>query len=204
MNIVVLGAGSIGCYVAGCLLTLGTTFCASNTLTLIGRQRLQDDISKNGISVTDWQGRNQVVDVENISFSLCNDSLGSADVILLCVKSQDTEQAADIIKLRAKSSAVVISLQNGVSNAHALRKHLKQTVIAGMVPFNVFYKGHGHFHCGTEGNIALEDPDNRCVDLIEVLENASLPVTVYNDMTGVQYGKLIMNLNPGNQSVMGK
>lgn len=195
MNIVVLGAGSIGCYIAGCLFESGPAFNSSNTLKLIGRQRLYDDIVANGLKVTDWQGRNQVTDAEHVNFSLNNDSLAIADFILLCVKSQDTEQAADIIKLWAKPSAVVISLQNGVSNAQVLRQKLNQTVIAGMVPFNVLYKGHGHFHCGTEGNIALEDPDNRCKDLIEALENASLPVTVYNDMAAVQYGKLVMNLN---------
>ncbi|GFD80642.1 2-dehydropantoate 2-reductase [Tenacibaculum sp. KUL118] len=193
LKVVVLGAGSIGCYVGGCMLFSSSEHTLQ--LTFIGRARLQHDISEQGLMVTDWRGRAQTIRADNVRFSTQNMALDDADVILLCVKSQDTEQAADIIKLRARSSAVVISLQNGVSNAHALRKHLKQTVIAGMVPFNVFYKGHGHFHCGTEGNIALEDPDNQCVDLIEVLENASLPVTVYNDMTGVQYGKLIMNLN---------
>lgn len=195
MKVVVLGAGSIGCYVAGCLLASGFTLNGTNTLTLIGRQRLCNDISANGLKVTDWQGRHQITDADHVNFSLNNDSLASADVILLCVKSQDTEQAADIIKLWAKPNAVVISLQNGVSNAYMLRQKLNQAVVAGMVPFNVFYKGHGHFHCGTEGNIAIEDPNNKCKDLIAVLENASLPVIVYNDVAAVQYGKLIMNLN---------
>ncbi len=195
MKIAVLGAGSIGCYVAGCLLASDPTLSAANALTLIGRQRLYDDITANGLKVTDWQGREQLTKPEHIAFSIENDSLSHADVILLCVKSQDTEQAAAIINQHAKQSAVVVSLQNGVGNAHLLRQHIKQCVIAGMVPFNVFYKGNGHFHCGTEGNIALEDPNNQCSDIIKALNNASLPVTVYNDMKAVQYGKLIMNLN---------
>ena len=195
MKIAVLGAGSIGCYVAGCLLASDFTLVASNVITLIGRQRLCDDITVNGIKVSDWQGREQLINPAKITFSIRNDSLPDADVILLCVKSQDTEQAAAILNRYAKQSAVIISLQNGVGNAHLLRQHIKQRVIAGMVPFNVFYKGKGHFHCGTEGNIALEDPNNHCSNIIKAFRNASLPVTVYDDMKAIQYGKLIMNLN---------
>jgi 2-dehydropantoate 2-reductase len=193
LKVVVLGAGSIGCYVGGCMLFSRNKL--SLQLTFIGRKRLQHDISEHGLKMSDWRGRAQTIDADNVLFSTQNTALSDADFILLCVKSQDTEQAADIIKLWAKPTAVVISLQNGVSNAYMLRQKLNQAVVAGMVPFNVFYKGHGHFHCGTEGNIAIEDPNNKCKDLIAVLENASLPVTVYNDMAAVQYGKLIMNLN---------
>jgi 2-dehydropantoate 2-reductase len=193
LKVVVLGAGSIGCYVGGCMLFSRNKL--SLQLTFIGRKRLQHDISEHGLKMSDWRGRTQTIDADNVLFSTQNTALSDADFILLCVKSQDTEQAADIIKLWAKPTAVVISLQNGVSNANMLRQKLSQAVVAGMVPFNVFYKGHGHFHCGTEGNIAIEDPNNKCKDLIAVLENASLPVTAYNDMAAVQYGKLIMNLN---------
>ena len=109
MKIAVLGAGSIGCYVAGCLLASDPTLSAANALTLIGRQRLYDDITANGLKVTDWQGREQLTKPEHIAFSIENDSLVDADVILLCVKSQDTEQAAAIINQHAKQSAVVVS-----------------------------------------------------------------------------------------------
>ena len=102
MKIAVLGAGSIGCYVAGCLLASDPTLSAANALTLIGRQRLYDDITANGLKVTDWQGREQLTKPEHIAFSIENDSLSHADVILLCVKSQDTEQAASIINQQAK------------------------------------------------------------------------------------------------------
>ena len=75
MNIAVLGAGSIGCYLAGCLLASDPTLSAPNALTLIGRQRLYDDITANGLKVTDWQGREQLTKPEHIAFSIENDSL---------------------------------------------------------------------------------------------------------------------------------
>ncbi|WP_394220930.1 2-dehydropantoate 2-reductase [Alteromonas gracilis] len=194
-KIAVLGAGSIGCYVAGCLLASNLQMRKPGTLTLIGRQRLQQDIVSSGIIVTDWQGRHESIGASHVAFTVENDCLADADYILLCVKSQDTKQASSIIKQWAKPTAVVVSFQNGVNNANVLRQHLSQPIIAGMVPFNVFYKGNGHFHCGTEGNLAIEDPNGLCQPLTAALNKASLPVTVYNDLSAVQYGKLIMNLN---------
>lgn len=192
LKVTVLGAGSIGCYVAGCLLANQTRRCK---LTLIGRQRIKHAIEQHGLRVTDWQGRNQLVTATNISISTQPDAMSEADVILLCVKSQDTETAADLIKQWAKPSSIVVSLQNGVSNVGLLRQLLSNHIVPGMVPFNVFYKGEGHFHCGTEGNIAVEDPSGLCKSLIQIFEEASLPVAVYHNLLPVQYGKLIMNLN---------
>jgi 2-dehydropantoate 2-reductase len=50
MNIIVLGAGAIGCYVAGRLAAAG------ERVTLIGRPRTIEPIALNGLTVTDMQG----------------------------------------------------------------------------------------------------------------------------------------------------
>ena len=60
MQIAVLGAGSIGCYVAGCLLASDATLSAAMALTLIRRTRLYDELTANGLKVTEWQGREQL------------------------------------------------------------------------------------------------------------------------------------------------
>lgn len=193
MKIVILGAGSIGCYLGGCL--LAEKRLHTHSITLIGRQRLQNDIMTHGLTVTDWQGRHTSLSSSNVHFSVTNESLASADFILLCVKSQDTHDAATLIQAHASPNAVIVSFQNGVSNGNVLTQMLSQKVVKGMVPFNVFYKGKGHFHCGTEGNLAIEDKDGICVSLLTMFQQAALPVTVYDDITAVQYGKLIMNLN---------
>ncbi|WP_412722576.1 2-dehydropantoate 2-reductase [Alteromonas sp. D210916BOD_24] len=194
-KIAVLGAGSIGCFVAGCMLSVMRQGDSTVQITLIGRERLQHDIQTNGITVTDFKGRSQHIAHELIQYRTDHHSLTDADFILLCVKSQDTAHAAAVIKQFANPTATIVSLQNGVSNAQTLSQLLTQPVIKGMVPFNVFYQGKGHFHCGTEGDIAIEDPNGRCQPLVHLLSKASLPVSIYQDLTGVQYAKLIMNLN---------
>lgn len=188
-KIVILGAGSVGCYIGGCLIAAGAN------VSLVGRARLQYDIAQHGLRLTDWEHRNSTVSASDIHFTTDNDVLAVADFILLCVKSLDTESAAALIKQYASPNAVVVSFQNGVGNGELLRASLHQTVLKGMVPFNIFYQGRGHFHCGTQGSLAVENKDDVCQALLTQLHNATLPVDVYDDLTSVQYGKLIINLN---------
>lgn len=188
-KIVILGAGSVGCYIGGCLIAAGAN------VSLVGRARLQQDIAQHGLRLTDWEHRNSTVSASDIHFTTDNDVLAAADFILLCVKSLDTESAAALIKQYASPNAVVVSFQNGVGNGELLQASLHQTVLKGMVPFNIFYQGEGHFHCGTQGSLAIENKDDVCQALFTQLHNATLPVDVYDDLTSVQYGKLIINLN---------
>jgi 2-dehydropantoate 2-reductase len=188
-KIVIFGAGSVGCYIGGCLIAAGAN------VSLVGRARLQQDIAQHGLRLTDWEHRNSTVSASDIHFTTDNDVLAAADFILLCVKSLDTENAAALIKQYASPNAVVVSFQNGVGNGELLQASLQQTVLKGMVPFNIFYQGEGHFHCGTQGHLAIENKNDVCQALLVQLNRAKLPVDVYDDLTSVQYGKLIINLN---------
>ncbi len=189
-HIVIYGAGSIGCYLGGCLIA------AKQNVTLIGRPRIQQQINQYGLLITDYTGRDHKISSTNIDYQLTHDVLSTADYILVTVKSGDTLTAAKAISASAPKHAVVISFQNGIGNAQALREQLTgYTVLAGMVPFNVFNKGNGHFHCGTEGHLAIEDPLSLAQSLTEACLTAQLPIDRYNDLSGIQWSKLIMNLN---------
>lgn len=189
-HIVIFGAGSIGCYLGGCLNHGGAN------VTLIGRPRIHQEIASYGLKLTDWQGRDEVVSANKIQFALTPECLQKADYILLTVKSGDTQDAARSIALHSKPDATIISFQNGLRNPEVLKQHLpSHKIIKGMVPFNVLAKGHGHFHCGTEGNLAIEGTANDFIQLIRNFEQATLPINVYQDLSGIQWGKLLMNLN---------
>ncbi|WP_412972590.1 2-dehydropantoate 2-reductase [Glaciecola sp. MF2-115] len=189
-NIAIVGAGSIGCYIGACLNAAGFS------TTLIGRERIRNQIIEHGLRVTDWRGRDSVRSIEQIQFSLSMNAISNADYILLTVKSGDTESAAKSIREHAKASAVILSFQNGTQNAAILKSNLPHhKVIKAMVPFNVLNNGEGHFHCGTEGNLAIEANNDEHADLILAFERANLPVDLYENIEGVQWGKLIMNLN---------
>jgi 2-dehydropantoate 2-reductase len=118
--------------------------------------------------------------------------LAGAAIVLVTVKSRDTAEMADQIACYAPQ-ATVVSLQNGVENVAVLRERLAHApVLAGMVPFNVLSQGEGCFHRATTGDVLIAaDPANTA----RALSVAGMAVHPREDMAGVQWGKLLINLN---------
>ena len=89
--------------------------------------------------------------------------------------------------------AVIVSLQNGIGNVGVLRQRLPgRRVLAGMVPFNVVSAGAGRFHRSTSGDIVIEQDDAGTAAQLSVPGLAMRPSP---DIAGVQWGKLLVNLN---------
>jgi 2-dehydropantoate 2-reductase len=113
------------------------------------------------------------------------------------VKSaQSAEAAAELAKVLAPD-AIVISMQNGVRNADVLREKLdEQTVLGGIVGFNVLSKGGGAFRRATSGLLVIEaSPDPRLEALVRALREARFEVELASDIRPRQWSKLLMNLN---------
>lgn len=195
LNIAILGAGSIGCYLGGCLTEAGVD------VTFIGRKRIQQQLLTHGLTLTDWQGRSNHIQPDLLDYSLSINTLiisklSIADYILVTVKSGDTQSVIDNIAEHANPNAIIVSFQNGIRNGDLLKEGLPNyQILTGMVPFNVLAKGEGKFHCGTEGNLAIEDKKGLATSLITAFEEAKLSVDVYDDLKPVQWSKLILNLN---------
>ncbi|PID43335.1 MAG: 2-dehydropantoate 2-reductase [Gammaproteobacteria bacterium] len=190
MKIAIFGAGSIGCYLGGCLVANGAN------VAFIGRPRIQQELTQYGLSVSDWQGRKETCACDRFTFSDRPEACRDADFILVTVKSPDTTDAAIQLGPHIKQGAVVASFQNGIRNADLLRKHIKDNpVLTGMVSFNVSHTGNGRFHCGTEGYLALESRQDIEKPLVRLLDSSGLPCQACPEMKSVQWGKLIMNLN---------
>jgi len=74
-----------------------------------------------------------------------------------------------------------------------LRERLPgRRVLAGMVPFNVIALGQGRFHRATSGDIVLEQDDTGTADQLSV---QGLTMHPSGNIAGVQWGKLLVNLN---------
>jgi len=65
-------------------------------------------------------------------------------------------------------------------------------VLAGMVPFNVIAPGEGRFHRATSGDIVIEQDDAGTANQLSV---PGLKLRPSSDIAGVQWGKLLVNLN---------
>jgi 2-dehydropantoate 2-reductase len=100
---------------------------------------------------------------------------------------------AGLIADHAAQDAIVVSLQNGVGNVAVLRAALPgRRILGGMVPFNVIAKDDGHVHRATSGNIVVERDG---ADTASKLSVPHLAVLASDDIVGVQWGKLLVNLN---------
>ncbi|MGL3105959.1 2-dehydropantoate 2-reductase [Bradyrhizobium sp. BR 1432] len=185
--IVVAGAGAIGCFVGGMLAAAG------RRVALLVRPRVKTEIERFGLRLTDFDGSENKLGAGQLALSEDPSIFHSAGIVLVTVKSADTADVAEQIARHAPHDAVIVSLQNGIGNVAVLREHLgDRRVLAGMVPFNVIAMGEGRFHRSTSGDIHVGKDDANTALALSV---ARLTVRASRDITGVQWGKLIINLN---------
>jgi 2-dehydropantoate 2-reductase len=186
--LLVMGAGSVGCLIGGSLQAAGAA------VHYVGRARVFDALRVQGLTLTDLNGGR--IHLAPPSLAL-HDAVPhiAPSLVLLCVKSGATREAAAELARVLPAGTPVVSLQNGIGNAAVAQDAAPALdVIAGMVPFNVAELGPGHFHRGTSGTLAAADhPALRSWQ--PTFERAGLPLTLHEDMRSVQWGKLLLNLN---------
>jgi 2-dehydropantoate 2-reductase len=183
----VAGAGSIGCFVGGMLAAGG------RNVALLARPRVIGEIEANGLRLTNFDGFEQRLAANKLIVSESPQLFADAAIVLVTVKSADTAGMAEVIAEHAADDAIIVSLQNGVGNVAVLREKLPgRRVLGGMVPFNVIALGEGRFHRATSGDIVIEQ------DEAGTAENLSVPglrMRPTKNIEGVQWGKLLLNLN---------
>lgn len=186
-RITIAGAGAIGCFTGALLAHAG------HRVTLLARPRIIDEVTQYGLTISDFSGLSLRVPSDHLCLSDTAACLAQADLILITVKSGATAEMAALIARHAPETTPVISLQNGIANADLLRATLPDHDIrAGMVPFNVVAQGQGRFHRATSGDILI---GAGATDLAAPLSVAHLNIAETADITAIQWGKLLINLN---------
>jgi 2-dehydropantoate 2-reductase len=190
-TVLVMGAGAVGCWIGGCLAAAGAP------VTFIGRQRSVDTLRAHGLALTDLDGGRRTVPAGALTWatSPLEDAARSPSLALLCVKSGATADAAADLARALPAHTVVVSMQNGISNAAQARSQAPQlTVLPGMVQFNVVELGPGRYHRATSGRLAAQDhPLLRAWQ--PAFAAAGLPLELHADLAPLQWGKLLLNLN---------
>ena len=196
-RIAVLGAGSVGCFIGGAWAAAGLR------VSFIGRPRIAHDIRQHGLTLTDssgWEAKS-----DEVEYACVPAALGDAEIILVTVKSEATADAARDVADHAQDGAIVISFQNGVSNHDILERELggRFRIVRGMIPFNVAYLGNGHFHKGVAGELWTEDrPETR--ELAKRVGRGPAALRLSDDMLGLAWGKLLINLNNAVSALSGQ
>jgi len=96
MNIVIIGAGAIGSF-------FGAMLSKNNNVFLIARKAHVDEINKNGLKI---DGRTSL-NVKVEAFESVKDVFIIPDLVILAVKSYDTEQAMPLSTVYAGLTDVI-------------------------------------------------------------------------------------------------
>lgn len=198
-KIVILGAGSIGCWIGGHL-AKGAEAESDLDVALIGRERYAKQIAEHGLTLTHFERSD--IHLSEVKFITDPAVMAEADYIAVCTKSQDTEAAAQQILHFAKKGATVMSFQNGIRNAEILRVVLPDdiNIIPAIVPFNVTPTAPDTFHCGTAGDLVMGSVP---LEMRLAFQASGQGVRASDNITGDQWAKMIVNLNNGLNTLSG-
>jgi|TARA_R100000687_G_scaffold36536_1_gene29815 2-dehydropantoate 2-reductase len=188
-KVVIFGAGSIGCYLGGRLLSSGVN------VVMVGRKTMQERLRTSPLTVTDYEGFRFHSQLAEHQYVTSAEAAGNADLVLVTVKSAATSEAGKQLAPWVSEGIPVVSLQNGISNAEHLQAAMPNAnVLAGMVPFNVLQQEPGHFHQGTQGHL-MADRHPSLQPALPWFEHAGLPLELRRDIESVMWSKLLLNLN---------
>jgi 2-dehydropantoate 2-reductase len=186
-RIVIFGAGSVGCWVAGTLMGRG------HDVTLVGRKQIGDEIAERGLTVLD--GAHEIASTKHVRYDLGKESLASADVILVTTKSGALSGVAADIAMLAQDSVLVVTLQNGIDIAARVAQMVpRQKVLGGIVGFNIVRAGSGRWSKSSSGVIHCEDHP--------MLRDFGWHLV--QDLRPVEWGKLLLNLNNAINALSGQ
>jgi 2-dehydropantoate 2-reductase len=196
MRIAVIGAGAIGCLVAGYLKKKG------EDVTLVGRQASVKAISEHGLAISGVRGsflvRLDIADTLNYT----------PDLVILTTKTQDIDAAlTDSAHLIRES--LLLTTQNGVQADKLAAKYLPAAkIISSIVMFGATNLESGKVVHNFEGSWIIgslfhRHPTESLVALSLVLDKA-FPTVISEDMRGMKYLKIFVNANNCLPGILGK
>jgi len=200
-KIYVLGAGAVGCFFGG---MLGR---ANYDVTLIARPERAESIKRDGL-LMDCQTFKEVLQIK-VTSNLHD--LTDADLILLTVKSPDTEKLMHEIASIVPKHAVILSLQNGVANADIATSIVSNSVFpavvyvaCGMVDNRTMkHHGRGELVIGGMKNLAPSDLEI-LNQVCALFQEASVPCAITQDIKKDMWLKFLVNCSYNGISGIGQ
>lgn len=196
-KVVVLGAGSVGCFFGGMLARAG------QDVTLIARANHVEVITKNGLHM-DCQSFQDYVQVKAQSHYK---SLSDADIVLCCVKSPDTETVIEEVKQYLNKSAVILSLQNGVDNAERIAKLVDNPTYPTVVYVATAMVGPGKLKHFGRGELVLGPLGNNSSELetlSDFFQKSNIPCEISSNIRKALWLKFLVNCSYNGISAIGQ
>lgn len=158
----------MGCFLAGVL-------SQNHEVTLYGRGEKIEAVRENDIRIT---GKTELMVKINTAGNLEEIGGEKPDLIILAVKSYDTEKALDVIK-EINGNAAVLSLQNGLDNETKIAEALgKKRTLGGVTSHGITFIEPGHVHHAGSGETIIGELDGKETERIKKISKAITSVGI--------------------------
>jgi len=182
---VIVGAGAVGCYFGGMLARVGVP------VTLIGRATHIDVIRRDGVFID----RSDFQDYIRVDGSTDIRAVAQGTIVLLCVKTVDTETAAAAIVPHLGAGSLLISFQNGVDNVERIERASGIHAIPAVVYVAAAMSGPGRVKHSGRGDLVIGDSGRRkdLERVAQLFERARIPCRISDDIAAELWTKLVLN-----------
>jgi len=200
MRLAVLGSGGIGGYY-GALLAKG-----GHDVVFIARGAHLEALRQRGLTVRTPEGESTIP----VSAVGNTKRLAPVDLVLFCVKSYDTEPAAQALAPLMARDTAVITLQNGVDNVEAIGSFVGPgAVLAGAVYVALQLAGPGVVvRAGGEGKIVFGEASGAMTERVQriasAFEQSRIPHEVPTDITRVLWEKFLFIAGVGGVTALAR
>ena len=187
-----MGAGAIGSL-------FGAFLAKKNNVILVGRTPHITAIHKNNLNIT---GKTHLTVKVNAVKSTKDISI-SANLIILTVKSYDTDSAIKQMLPLIHDETLVMSLQNGLDNIEKMEHVIKKSqLLAGITTHGVIFSRPGSIKHTGQGKTVLGVLDGshtkQFKNIVRIFNEAGIETLSSNDITREIWMKAIINssINP--------
>jgi len=178
-HIAIAGAGAVGCYFGGMLARAGVP------VTLIGRANHIDAIKRDGL----YLERSDFQEYVRVGADTRIEAVRDASIVLMSVKTTDTETTAAAIAPHLQKDALLISFQNGVDNVERIKRATGIDAIPTVVYVAAAMGAPGRVSHYGRGDIVIGDVPR----IAAVFGDAGIGCRISDNVAGELWTKLVMN-----------
>ncbi|HEX6990154.1 MAG TPA: 2-dehydropantoate 2-reductase, partial [Bacillota bacterium] len=188
MRVAVMGAGAIGGYYGALLQQAG------HEVVFIARGEHLKAMQQRGLIIDSVHGSFHLMPVEATGDTA---KVGPVDLVLFCVKSQDTRAAAEQCRPLVGAATAVLTLQNGVENDSVLAEVLgPDRVLVGACRISATIREPGVIHQPSPfRHITFAERDGRrsarAEAILGAFQEAGIPAEIGDDPRRVLWDKFL-------------
>lgn len=189
MKIAIVGPGAIG-------ILFGTLLGKKNEEVFFldyNKERVEK-IKKEGFVV-----ENQSANKFKANITSNPAEIGKSDLVILAVKSYDTEPAVKLIRPLMGEETMVLTIQNGIGNIQVLVEAFgEERVLGGVTNHGATLLGLGHIKHAGKGETIIGRVDGKIIGAVRVISQifnkAGIETKITRDVESVIWSKLIINI----------